>query len=136
MSGTPNAPVKAPGTAPRQGRNPPRSLDPQLSQQAYENAIQEGLIQPYQEDTSGLHNSASGYETPDEGNALPEETTPVLQAQNQGFHTPIPRLSLGEAYEGQASQEPPRQEEKYEEARRIRRFEQKHELSPFPNLFD
>ena len=132
MSNTPNAPLKAPGTAPRQGRNPPRNLDNQLddaavfhSQQAYENAIQEGFIQPYQEDTSGLHNPASGYETPDEGNALPEVRTPVFQAQNQGFHTPPP-LSLGEAYEGQASQEPPRQEEEYEEARLRRRFEQKH----------
>ena len=112
MSNTPNAPLKAPGTAPRQGRNPPRSLDPQLSQLAFENAIQEGLIQPYQEDTSGLHNPASGYETPDEGNALPEVRTPVFQAQNQGFHTPPP-LSLDE---------PPRQEEEYEEARRRRRF--------------
>lgn len=138
MSNTPNAPVKAQGTAPRQGRNPPRSLDAQLSQLAYENAIQEGLLQPYHENTSGLHTQASGYETLDEGNANPEEDTPVFQAQNQGFHTP-PRPSLGEAYEGQASQEPPPQEPLYWEACRNRRYQHNQEDrgsgSPFRKLF-
>ena len=143
MSNTPNAPVKPPGTVPRQGRNPPRSLNAQLyvaavnhSQLAYENAIQEGLLQPYHENTSGLHTQASGYETPDEGNA--EEDTPVFQAQNQGFHTP-PRLSLDEAYEGQASQEPPPQEPLYWEACRNRRYQHNQEDrgsgSPFRKLF-
>ena len=86
MPKTPSPPKKPEGSASRQGSHPPRSLNNALhqaalgdSEEALVAAVQAGLIQPYNEDTSDLLAQDGGYETPTDDEAQPEAVTPVFQ---------------------------------------------------------